>query len=247
MARNPKAATKPEGVLAIAERLQSILVNAAEGRRSVADDREFPELRRKLARTVPELPNFLQTHPSVDSFSARIKSVRSRTDRVDQIRRQFSALLEIEEEGSGPEIKSSGWTGIEGGIVRVQAVKALLPLAQSAIEGMISALSGPNANGAPLLDQHEYAINNLRELHRTLGALLDATDSGHLDDDLGEGLAAEAGRYAKRAANALSRDPIPYISSALLLGLLNACGVPGIGVFVADIALNIKKNSRSGD
>ena len=247
MARNPKATTKPEGVLAIAERLQSILVNAAEGRRSVADDREFSELRSKLARVVPELPNFLQTHPSVDSFSAHIKSVRSRIDRVDQIRRQFSPLLEIAEEGSGPEIKSSVWTGIESGIVRVRAVKALLPLAQSAIEGMIQALSAPNANGAPLLDQHENAINNLRELHRTLGALLDAADSGHLDDDLGEGLAAEAGRYAKRAANALSRDPMPYISSALLLGLLNACGVPGIGVFVADIALNIKKNSRGRD
>lgn len=76
MARNPKATTKPEGAPAIAERLQSILVNAAEGRRSVADDREFSELRRKLARTVPKLPNFyrpiLLSIPSVPILKASV-------------------------------------------------------------------------------------------------------------------------------------------------------------------------------
>lgn len=98
-------------------------------------------------------------------------------------------------------------------------------------------------NGAPLLDEREEAVGHLRKLHGTLGDLLAAADSGHLDDALGQGLAAEAARYAKRAARALRDDPMPYVASGLLNGLLAVCGFPGVGGFIGGIALNIRKNT----
>lgn len=247
MAKRPKAAKRPETPKAIAERLQSILINAAEGRRSVSDDGQYSGLRRKLDLNSAAMPDLLRTHPSVDSFSAYIKGIKNKKERVQQIRQEFGPLLGLAENVPNTGFNADAWTGIESGIARVRAVKSLLPLARSAIEGLISALSEQNPNGAPLLDQHEEAIENLRRLHQTLGSLLEAADSGHLDDELGSGLAAEAARYAKRAARALSRDPMPYLSSGLLLGILTACGLPGIGGYLADITLNIRKNSSSND
>lgn len=247
MAKRPNAAKRPETPEAIAERLQSILINAAEGRRSVSDDGQYSQLRRKLDLGSVAMPEMLRTHPSVDSFSAYIKGIKDKNERVEKVRQEFGPLLGLAERQSNTGASADAWTGIESGIARVRAVKSLLPLARSAVEGLISALSAPNSNGAPLLDQHEEAIENLRRLHQTLGSLLEAADSGHLDDELGSGLAAEAARYAKRAARALSRDPMPYLSSGLLLGLLTACGFPGIGGYLADITLNIRKNSSSDE
>jgi hypothetical protein len=247
MAKSPKGAKRAETPEAIAERLQSILINAAEGRRSISDDGQYSQLRRKLDLHLATTPELLRTHPSVDSFSAYIKGINSKRERVKRVRHEFGPLLGLVEKPSNTDSSAGAWTGIESGIARVRAVKSLLPLAQSAVEGLIAALSAPNANGAPLLDQHEEAIENLRCLHQTLGSLLDAADCGHLDDELGSGLAAEAARYAKRAARALSRDPMPYLSSGLLLGILTACGFPGIGGYLADITLNIRKNSSSNE
>jgi hypothetical protein len=246
MARLPKQMAKPTSPAAIAERLQSMLINAAEGRRNVADDRQYPELRQTLRRLTSDMPELLQTHPSLDSFNAYAKTIERRSDRVERIQREFAPLFAPMDD-TEVQKSSSAWTGIDSGVARVKAVKSLLPLAQAAVEGMIASLSEPNANNAPLLEQHEEAIANLRDLHSTLGALLEAADSGHLEDELGDGLAAEASRYAKRAARALSRDPMPYLASGLLLGLLHACGVPAIGGFLSDIALNMRKNSPAKD
>jgi hypothetical protein len=66
-----------------------------------------------------------------------------------------------------------------------------------------------------------------------LGSLLSAIDGGHFDDELGQNLQAEAAWYSKRAARALRDDPMPYLSSALLLGLPTACGLPGLAAILA--------------
>jgi hypothetical protein len=107
---------------------------------------------------------------------------------------------------------------------------------------MIDALSDTGGNGAPPLPEKAEAIENLRLLHRSLGDLLAAADSGHLEDALGQGFAAEAARYAKRAAKALKYDPMPYVASGLLHGVLAACGFPTIAGFLGGIAMNIRKN-----
>ena len=76
-----------------------------------------------------------------------------------------------------------------------------------------------------------------------MGNLLKAVDDGHLDDELGNNLQAEVARFAKRTAKALRDDPLPYLSSALLLGIFGACGIPGLGGYMSGVALTIKKHS----
>jgi hypothetical protein len=123
-------------------------------------------------------------------------------------------------------------------------VRGLLPLAQNAVDSMIATLSEPNANGGPLLDSRIEAIDELRRLHQALGELLTAVDNGHLDDELGQNLQAEVARYGKRVAKALRDDPMPYLSSALLLGLFTACGIPGLGGYLSGIALTVQKHTK---
>jgi hypothetical protein len=108
---------------------------------------------------------------------------------------------------------------------------------------MIEQLSEPGPNGGPLLDGREEAIQHLRNLHRSLGELLTAMDAGHFEDDLGEGLAAEVVRYAKRTARALRDDPVPYVFSTLLLGMFYAIGFGGVGGHVSGMALAMRKHS----
>lgn len=227
----------------LAERLQSILINAADGRRSVGDDSQYPNLRREFLRRADAAPPLLMTHPSVDSFSAYIKGIRGKPARVQVVRDEFGTLLETLNGGSPTIADASTWTGIVSRSERLRTVRNLLPLAQAAIEGMITALSDTGGNGAPLLDEREEAVGHLRRLHGALGDLLAAAESGHLDDELGQGLAAEAARYATRAARALRDDPMPYITSGLLHGLFAACGFPVVGSFLGGIAQNIRKNA----
>jgi hypothetical protein len=226
----------------VAERLQSILINTAEGRRSISDDAQYNTLRRQLARRSFSVPSLIATHPSVDSFAAYIRGIRDRRDRVKKVREDFAPLFRAIEGAESPRFDSEAWTGPKRPVEKLKAVQTLLPVARAAVESMISTLSEPNSNAAPPLEEHIEALKNLRELHRTLGALLRAIDKGHFSDDLGQGLAADAARYAKRAARALRDEPVPYAISALLLGVFTACGFPGIGGYMADVALNVTKH-----
>jgi len=226
----------------LAERLQSILINAAAGRRNVSDDSQYNTLRRELMRRHSQVPSFLRTHPSVDSFTASIKGVPNKPEREEKVRNDFSALMRALKD-EVPLIDSSTWTGETSPGARLQTVRTLLPLARTAVDSLIATLSEPNANGGPLLDGREEAIEHLRNLHRTLGELLNVVDSGHLDDGLGERLQVEAAGYAKRAARALRDDPAPYLSAALLLGIFYACGIPDVGGFLGGVALTVKKHA----
>lgn len=231
--------------VALAERLQSILINAADGRRSVSDDDQYPRLRRELLRRGHDVaPSLLDTHPSVDSFSAYIRGVGEKPVRVQRVRAEFTPLFALLKDDPAIEVNPSAWTGISSRKERLIAVRSLIPLARAAVEGMIAALSDTGGNGAPPLDEKEAAIEHLRELHEALGELLTAAEHGHLDDELGQGFAAEAARFAKRAAHALRDDPMPYVASALLHGVLTACGLPGVGGFLGGIAQNIQKNTK---
>lgn len=231
---------------ALVARVQSILINAAEGRRSIGDDQQYPDLRRELKRRRLDTPPLVSAHPSVDSFSAYIKGIETKRERVERVREEFSAVLDAVENGSAAATDASAWTGEPGRVARLKTVRTLLPLAEAAVESMITTLSEPNPNGAPILEEREEALKHLRELHRTLGELLSAVDAGHFEDELGQSLLAQAARYAKRAARALRDDPMPYLSSALLLGVFEACGLPGIADYIAGVALNVKRHGRKG-
>lgn len=249
MAAKRTASVKKLSDEALVERVQSILINAAEGRRSVSDDAQYDKLRRELPRrpfAVIGLPPFVSTHPTIDSFSAFIRGVADRRERVKRVREQFEPLFRAIE-GIRDQTDASAWTGIQARATRLLVVRKALPVARAAIDTMIDSLSQPGPNGGPILDEHEEAIGHLRSLHRSLGELLEAAEAGHLDDDLGQGLVAEGARFAKRAARALSRDPMPYATSSLLLTILWACGFPTIGGYLGDVTLNIQKNRGTGD
>ena len=227
----------------LVERVQSILINAAEGQRSVGDDCNYTGLRKEMQRRFPRPPELVSTHPDVNSFAAYIKGINDRRERVDRVRKDFSPLLRQLGDAAKVEVESADWTGIEGRGAKLATARQLLPLAQAAVESMIASLSEPGPNGGPLLDGRDTAIDHLRQLHTTIGDLMIAIDGGHFDDDLGQGLAAEASRYAKRAAHALRDDPIPYLSSALLLGIFSACGLPGIGGYISGVAMAVRKSA----
>jgi hypothetical protein len=75
MAAKKRPSLKELSDQAIVERVQSILINAAEGRRSVGDDAQYDKLRRELIRRPFSTPPLVSTHPSVDSFSAFIRQL----------------------------------------------------------------------------------------------------------------------------------------------------------------------------
>lgn len=227
----------------VLKRLQSILINAAEGRRSVGDDAQYGDFRKELDRRGSGSPRFVSLHPTVDSFAAYIKGIKDKRERVDLVRENFGSLLGSRDMERDPEFESSSWTGIQSRVARLRHVRKVLPLAQAAIDGLIAGLSEPGPNGGPVLDHREDAINHLRDLHTTLGKLISAIDNNQFNDDLGDDLAAEAVRYAKRAAKALRDDPMPYVTSSLMLGLFSAFGWPGIGGYLSGVALAVKKNA----
>ncbi len=237
------ALAKPKSIrqlddVGIADRLQSVLVNAAKGQRSLADDRQYPRLRQELVRRQVTPPPLVHIHPSLDSFAAYIRSVGER------VRREFDDLYRSIEASANPGVASATWTGVADKRMRVAAVRQLLPLAQASVEGLMVQLAQAGANNGPILDERLEALEHLRALRDALGHLIAAVEGGHLDDDLGQGLAAETARLAKRTTRALRDDPAPYLTSGLLLGVLSACGLPGIGDYLSGIAMNMRRHSN---
>lgn len=239
MARKPRVLSDRSR----AERIQSILINAALGRRSLGDDRDYTALRKQLRRRPFVIPETVATHPTVNSFHAYIKGIEDRAAREALVRKSFAPLFKALDKEAQPKIDAASWTGIEGPSARIATIRHLLPVARASVEGLIAMLAEPGDNGGPILDGREEAIGHLRKLHAILGDLLNAVDSGHFTDGLGEGMMAEAARYAKRAARALRDDPMPYLASGLLLGVLEACGFPTIGAYMAGVAQAIQKSA----
>lgn len=135
--------------LELTQRVQSILINAAGGRRSVGDDAQYDDLQKELFRRKLDAPGFVKTHASVDPFNAQIKGASNKVDRVAQVRDQFAATLVSIEAASAGE-NSAAWTGIQTPTTKLKAVRAPLPLAQAAVEGMIAVFEEPGDNGGPV-------------------------------------------------------------------------------------------------
>lgn len=245
MAARKRPSLKALSDQAVVQRLQSIMINAAEGRRSVGDDAQYDKLRRELIRRPVSTPPLVSTHPSVDSFSALIRGIADRRERVAKIRQDFEPALRSERESPELTFDASTWGAPPSQSSRLRTVRSLLPLTQAAVESMITTLSEPNPNGAPMMEHKKEAVEHLRELHRTLGELLAVVDAEGLDAK-GQRLLGEAANYAKRAARSLRDDPMPYLASALMLGIFEACGLPGIAAYLAGITANIRKHSGKG-
>jgi hypothetical protein len=196
------------------------------------------------------VPTFVRRHRDLGSLWPAIKSFSPQWEpRRVEVRKQFEPTLELAERAelfgindTNPQrYDSTAWTGASKPSDRVIAVKTLIPIALHAVDHLISSLEAPRHNGGPPLDGTNDAIENLRLLHRALSELLAAVDDGRLADTVNDGFATEAARYAKRAARALRDDPIPYAFSATILAVMSACGVTGIGGYLAGVAVNMKR------
>lgn len=234
--------------------LQNILLQAAEGTRHAEIDNEYKELRANLLRNEEYgdiIPRSVRVNRDLSAFWAEFKSFNPQWEpRRQWIREQFAPLFDraeaLERSQESVAMDSQIWTGNESRQTRIRTVQTLLPLAQSAIESLIDQLSQTGSNGGPILDDRAEAIDQLRLLHIALGSLLDSIETGRFDDELGSGLAADAARYAKRAAKMLKDDPMPYLAASLLLGIFSACGFPGIGGHLSGVALAMRKNKSEG-
>ncbi|MBO9696673.1 MAG: hypothetical protein J7499_10795 [Sphingopyxis sp.] len=217
------------------------------------DGDTYPAMRADLLRN-PQYnglaPTFLKRCRDTSALWSFAKSVDGSWEpRRQFLREQFEPLLDYLEGGAvtGAQQRmpglydASAWTGVSEPAQRARAVHALVPLAQAAIEALIAQLEAPGHNGGPPLDEIDAALEHLRKLHTSLGELLLVADEGGLFSSRGEGLMVEAARYGRRAAKALKNDPVPYALSATLLGLLTACGFPGIGGYLSGIAIALKK------
>lgn len=248
--------------LEVVLRLQAILLQAAEGQRGPGLDREYRDLRRALLADPSYemvIPKFVRRHRDLESLWPTFKSFSPKWEpRRQEVREQCEPLLAEAERMVAsenvvfsdhleaevvhrPGFDASAWTGAASPAERVLAVKTLMPVAQNAVEQLLALLNAPGHNGGPPLDEVEEAIGELRQLHAALGVLLTAADEGRLGQAFNAGLATEAARYAKRAARALRDDPVPYAIAASILAVLTACGLPGIGGFLASVAIQMKK------
>ena len=246
--------TKFENDLDALLRFQDVLLKAAEGARDDELNHEFQLLRKMMLadRTYKEaIPPFIRRHRDLGSLWPAFKSFDAQWEpRRVEVRKQFEPALEIAERAElfvtndpvPPGYDSTAWTGASKPTERIRAVKTLIPVTLLAIEQLLASLEAPNHNGAPPLDGTKEAIEQFRALHTALGALLTAADDGKLFDNVNEGLATEAARYAKRAAKALRDDPIPYAFSAMILAVMSACGLGGnISGWLAGVAINMKR------
>ena len=233
---------------------QNVLLQAAEGARQAEIDREYRDLRKCLLRNDEYsdiVPRAIRLNRDLGAFWAAFKNFSPQWEpRRQWIREQFGPLFDRAEalgrEDVSTQFDSEAWTGTQSRSARLRTAQALLPLAQSAIEGLIDQLSQIGGNGGPILDDKHEAIEQLRLLRDKLGELLSSIETGRFDDEWGSSLAADAARYAKRAAKILKDDPMPYLVSSLLLGIFSACGFPGIGGHLSGLALAIRGN-RSGN
>lgn len=243
---------KPDNDLEAVVRFQNILLAAVEGARDSDIDLEYQAFRNAILADPNYknlVPSFIKTNRDLVSMWPFFKSFDSSWEpRRKMVRGELMPLIDKAEAAAfaptNTEVANSAtWTGVETAKQRLVAIKTLVPVTQASIMTLIATLEAPNHNGAPALDEHTNAIENLRELHKKLGEILELEDEKKLNSSLGLGLLAEAAKYGKRAARELRNDPMPYAMSAMLLAVLTVFGAPSIAGYMAGVALNIRKTN----
>jgi hypothetical protein len=235
---------------------QSDLIDYFTGGKSY-DEAQYQAMRKEMLedpRYGNLAPPWLRRNRDLNALWSFAKSVDSSWEpRRQFLREQFEPLLDFLERGGAtpsPQMPgsydASAWTGIQSTAQQARAIKTLIPAAQAAIGSLIDHLETPSHNGGPPLDEVEFALERLRKLYSALGTLLTAAEGGKLKETIESGLVAEISRYGRQAARALKHDPLPYALSATFLAVFTACGIPGIGGYLAGMAMAIKKPVEVG-
>ena len=142
-------------------------------------------------------------------------------------------------------LNSEAWTGRITRSQRLIGLRAELGVAQLAVEELIAGLADEGGNGGPLLDEHQEALETLRELHQKLGQLLAAIDRGVLTDELGDTLAADIFRFGARAVGMLRADRAKFTLALASFAVLSACGAGDWAGFISSAALQVPKRAKN--
>jgi hypothetical protein len=229
------------------ERIQQLMIERAERQLGEEAQEEFKAIRRALLRE----PEFRSRLPKLVNVSGDLGGVWSELREVSgqweprrvYVREQMRDALQYAMGLAAKDAftESSRWTGIQSDRERLIAARRLLPFAQASVEGLIAELERPQGNGGPPLEYRQEAIDNLKELHRVLGECIVALEAGR--GSLSAELRKEAAGYITRAARALKDDPMPYLVSGGVAGLLGLLGFGELGAFLSGIAANFRKNA----
>jgi hypothetical protein len=220
-------------------RLQSILLEACEGRRDLDLGRAYKALRKPLigrADLADVVPKFVRSHQDLGTFWSYIKGVSGQWEtRREHVRRAFEPLFDRIEGRTRPPARSSNWTGRRTPAQQAQIVLSLAPDALAGVETLLQEQERVLGNGGPVDEEQREAIARLRELHQALGRLIELAEAG---GDL-EAQLAEL-RVAKDQALRWSASPyglnlarLPLVGFSTVLGagvmyLVNAIA-PGSG------------------
>ncbi len=229
-------------------RIEAMMLNAADGRRSISDDRQYATLRKLLRRggdQAPRVPSLVATHPTLDSFSAFIKGIQDRRERERIVRADFH-------EGGSPDaaalenvIHASGWTGKPSVEEQSRVVKTLGPPALAAIDALIAEQERRHDNGGPVEPDEIAALATLKELRSALDELIRAAEADQPIVESSRRLAA-LGKHALKtfvgnlrkdaravhtAGSTLTVSAITYAVVQSVLGMSDAAalGFAGVG------------------
>ncbi len=233
------------------EQLQKLLLIVVEAYGNDNDNRQYQDLRTALVKSKDyrsEIPRIIRSNHDLSSIRDELKSHSQQWQpRRDFIREQMRGLFDRAEAldlESLPVAQAEHWTGSQSVKSKKQAIVAMLPVVNASLEELLDYLEQPGANGGPILDQRQDAINQLKHLREKLNEIIEMAEADQLSSAAADGLIGEASRYAKRMAKTLAADPMPYAMSALILSVLAAAGFPGIGGYLGAVALNITKTKR---
>jgi hypothetical protein len=215
--------TDDEAVL----RLQSIMLDACEGRKDLSLDREYKRLRKPLIRR-PDfsdvVPKFVRSHQDLRSFWSYAKGVDDQWEpRRQHVRNAFEPLFDRIEGRTKPPIQSSRWTGRRTPAQQAQIVLALAPDALTGVIRLLEEQERPLHNGGPADPEQLEAIEKLKELRDALSYLITLAENG---SDLGAQL-AEVRELKNRV---LTWSASPYGLNLARLPLLGMSTVLGAGV-----------------
>ncbi|QNN66045.1 hypothetical protein H9L12_06025 [Sphingomonas rhizophila] len=177
-----QAPTWPQGLSnrRAVERLRSMMVNVAEGQRSISDDRQYQTLRtiymrqRRLTAVGPEL---VKTHPTLNSLAAYFRANSDRKARVVEIMDDFSPLMELLTPSKAEGHESSAWTGREDIAQQARGVRTMSVAIVRALDVLIEDEERRHHNGGPVEPAEEAALDALKQLRDALNDLISSIEA----------------------------------------------------------------------
>jgi hypothetical protein len=200
-------------------RLQTILIDACEGRRDLDLDRQYKPLRKAMIGR-PDLsdvvPRFVRTNQDLRTFWSYIKGIADKWEpRREHVRRAFEPLFDRVEGRTKPPLQSRRWTGRRTAAQQAQIVLALAPDALEGVQALLYDQMKALGNGGPVDPEQREAIARLKQLHGALGELIALAEAG-------SSLNAQLAEVRAIKDRVLSWSTSPYG--------LNLAGMPVLGM-----------------